>query len=121
MKEYAIYESLTSSQGNGDSYVLKEFDNLESAKNYLERIQTEIDDITHDLTNTWKDVIKHFGYAYNSSMQSSLLTFEIHKFTILDDEFDDVIESIEIDKNDFDTIQDYICEQEYKDEQNDDE
>jgi hypothetical protein len=121
MKEYTIYETLVSSIGNGDSYVVKEFDDLESAKKYLQDKQDEIDAICKDLTNTWKDLIKHFGYAFESTMNNSTLIFEIHKFENNDNGIEEsVIEDIEIDKDDFDYIQEYIMDEQYKDEQESD-
>lgn len=121
MREYAIYETLVSSMGNGDSYVVKEFDDLESAKKYLQDKQDEIDAICKDLTNTWKDLIKHFGYAFESTMNNSTLMIEIHKFENNDNGIvESVIEDIEIDKDDFDYIQEYIMDEQYKDEQESD-
>lgn len=112
MKEYAIFETLVSSMGDGDSYICKEFDDLESAKKYLQGISAEFYDICNDLSNTWKDVIKHFGYAYDSSMNNSSLRFEIHE---LDSTLEEsVIDDIWFDKEDFDNIQDDITEQRYK-------
>ena len=111
MKRYII-ETLVSSMGNGDSYLVKEFDDLESAKEHLQEIKVELRELCDDLTNTWKDVIEHFGYAYNSGMNSSSLRFEIHE---LDNTLEEsVIDDIWFDKDDFDNIQNDIMEQQYK-------
>jgi hypothetical protein len=112
MKKYTIYETLVSSMGNGGSYVVKEFEDLESAKEHLQGIKVELRELCDDLSNTWEDVIEHFGYTYDSSMHSSTLRFEIYELDNTPEE--SVIDDIWFDKEDFDNIQADIAEQRYK-------
>ena len=110
---YEIRETLISPQGNGDSFQVAIYFDLEKAKQVLDEIEQNLIEESRDLTQTWSGIIKNRGYSYDSTMNKSTVEYSIWEVITEDDEVVDAIDTengFTFDINDFDRIQDEIIE-----------